>query len=212
MLQNKGSTMPYTATKFHLTGLDGISDKQIESHYRLYEGYVTNLNKIQDSLAALASQSKGGTPEYNELKRRFGFEFDGMRLHEYYFSNLAPSGGDLSSTSPLYAKIVATWGSYEAWKTDLINTGLVRGIGWAALYLDNLTGELFNVWVADHEGNHPVGASMLLIMDVWEHAYVGDYLPTERKKYEEAFVKNINWAVVEKRFDQVNVGQIAVFA
>ncbi len=204
--------MAYTATKFTLTGLDGISDKQLDSHYKLYEGYVTNLNKIQDTLAQLVLQGKGGTPEYNELKRRFSFEFDGMRLHEYYFSNLKAQGGELSPGSALYEKITDTWGSYENWKTDLINTGLVRGIGWAALYMDTVTGNLFNVWIADHEGNHPVAATMLLIMDVWEHAYVGDYLPTERKKYEEAFVKNINWAVVEKRFSQVQVGQVAVFA
>jgi Fe-Mn family superoxide dismutase len=204
--------MAFTAAKFQLTGLDGISDKQLESHYRLYEGYVTNLNKVNDSLAALLAAGKVGTPEYNELKRRFGFEFDGMRLHEYYFSNLQANGGELSSSSALYQSIVKTWGSYETWKADFIGTGLVRGIGWAGLYQDNLSGELFNVWIADHEGNHPVAATLLLIMDVWEHAYVGDYLPTERKKYEEAFVKNINWTVVEKRFQQVQVGAVAVFA
>ncbi|MDX2130223.1 MAG: Fe-Mn family superoxide dismutase [Chloroherpetonaceae bacterium] len=203
--------MPYTAKKFTLTGLEGISDKQLDSHYKLYEGYVTNCNKVNDQLLALAKEGKGGTPEYNEQKRRFGWEFDGMRLHEFYFSNLKANGGELSATSPLYAKLVETWGSYDVWKADFVNTGLVRGIGWAALYMDNLTGHLFNVWVAEHEGNHPAGATLLLIMDVWEHAYVGDYLPTERKKYEEAFMKNINWAIVEKRFSQVKVGDVAVF-
>ncbi|MBC8043930.1 MAG: superoxide dismutase [Rhizobacter sp.] len=203
--------MAYTAKQFHLTGLDGISDKQLESHYKLYEGYVTNLNKINDQLSQLAKDGKGGTPDYNELKRRFGFEFDGMRLHEYYFSNMKPNGGDLHD-GDLKSKIVETFGTYDAWKMDFINTGLVRGIGWSAFYIDNLTGQLFNVWIGDHEHNHPVAATMLMIMDVWEHAYTGDYLPTERKKYAEAFMKNVNWTVVEKRFSQVKVGEVAVFA
>lgn len=203
--------MAYTAKKFTLTGLVGISDKQLESHYKLYEGYVTNCNKVNDQLLALAKDGKGGTPEYNEQKRRFGWEFDGMRLHEYYFSNMTASGGELPDGA-LKTKLAEVWGSYENWKTDFVNTGLVRGIGWAALYMDTVTGDLFNVWIAEHEGNHPAGAAMLLIMDVWEHAYVGDYLPTERKKYEEAFMQNIHWDIVTRRFAQVKVGDLAVFA
>jgi Fe-Mn family superoxide dismutase len=195
MLQSK----PYETKKYDLQGLDGISGPQLEVHYALYNGYVVNTNKLNDKIAELIQNGQVGTPEYAEMKRRFGFEYAGMRLHEYYFGNMKANGGKLPESSKLYKKLVEEFGSYENWENDFKNTGLMRGIGWAILYQDTHTGRLQNFWVSDHENGHPPGFQPILVMDVWEHAYTVDYKATERKNYVEAFFKNIDWQAAESR-------------
>lgn len=190
---------PYEAKTFTLQGLEGISQEQLEQHYKLYQGYVNNTNILNDKVAELIEGGKVGTPEYAELKRRFGFEYDGMRLHEYYFGNMKANGGALSADTRLYKKIEEDFGSYAAWENDFKSTGMMRGIGWAILYQDPFTGRLQNFWISDHEFGHPAGFHPILVMDVWEHAYTVDYKPTERKNYVDAFFKNINWQEVESR-------------
>lgn len=179
-------------------GLDGISKDQLEVHFKLYNGYVTNTNILTEKIAKL-SEAKDFGPEYGEMKRRYGFEFDGMRLHEYYFENMKPSGGALDQGSKLAQKIAEQFGSVDAWEQDFKKTGAMRGIGWAILYQDPFNGRLFNFWVSDHEYGHPAGFQPILVMDVWEHAYTVDYKATERPNYIDAFFKNINWQVVESR-------------
>jgi Fe-Mn family superoxide dismutase len=190
---------PYEAKTFTLQGLEGISQEQLEQHYKLYQGYVNNTNILNDKVAELIEGGKVGTPEYAELKRRFGFEYDGMRLHEYYFGNMKANGGALAADSRLYKKIEEDFGSYAAWENDFKSTGMMRGIGWAILYQDPFTGRLQNFWISDHEFGHPAGFHPILVMDVWEHAYTVDYKPTERKNYVDAFFKNISWQEVESR-------------
>lgn len=189
--------MPYEARTWNLQ-LDGISANQLEQHYALYKGYVTNTNKLNELIAELIKAGKVGTPEYAELKRRLGFEYNGMRLHEYYFDNLGGKGG-LNRDSKLYKEIVRQFGSWDAWESDFKSTGLMRGIGWAILYQDPVAGTLVNCWISDHENGHPAGFTLILVMDVWEHAYTVDYKPTERKNYVEAFMKNVHWGTAEKR-------------
>lgn len=183
----------------HLTGLQGISDDTLQEHFKLYNGYVTNLNLLFEKLAELTSAGKLNSPEYNELKRRIGFEADGVVLHELYFGNMKPDGGALASDSKLYKKIVEDFGSYEAWEADFKATGMMRGIGWATMFQCSLSGRLMNLWATDHENGHPAGYTPVLIMDVWEHAYTMDYKPTGRKAYIDAFFKNIDWSVAESR-------------
>lgn len=180
-------------------GLEGISKGQLEVHFKLYQGYVTNTNVLNEKLAAFIEKGELGSSEYQELRRRLGFEFDGMRLHEYYFENMKANGGALDSGSRLYKKLEEQFGSYAQWEQDFKKTGAMRGIGWAVLYQDPMTGRLFNFWISDHEYGHPAGFSPILVMDVWEHAYTVDYAATERPNYIEAFFKNINWQVVEQR-------------
>jgi len=189
---------PYEAKTFNLQ-LDGISSGQLEQHYKLYQGYVTNTNTLNDKLAELREAGKGGTPEYNEMRRRFGFEYDGMRLHEYYFENMGANGGAAPTSGKLAELLKESFGSVEAWEKDYRATGAMRGIGWAILYQDPFTGRLQNFWVTDHEFGHPAGFTPILVMDVWEHAYMVDYQATERGKYIDAFFRNINWKVVEAR-------------
>jgi Fe-Mn family superoxide dismutase len=88
-LDRKGDYMAYVAKDFtFLLGMPGFSDTLLKNHFTLYQGYVNNTNKIMETVAALAKEGKEGTPEYGELKRRLGWEFNGMRLHELYFMNL----------------------------------------------------------------------------------------------------------------------------
>lgn len=190
---------PYEAKTFDLHGLDGLSQEQLEQHYKLYQGYVNNTNALNDKLAELIQSGKSGTPDYNEIKRRFGFEYDGMRLHEYYFGNMMPNGGAIPAGSKLAKKLAEDFGSLEAWEADFKATGMMRGIGWAILYQDPMNGRLQNFWVSDHENGHPCGFTPILVMDVWEHAFTVDYKPTEKKNYVEAFFKNICWKTVESR-------------
>ncbi len=190
--------MPYAAKEYNaLIGMEGFSEALIKNHFTLYQGYVTNTNKLSEILGQMLKDGKAGTPEYAELKRRFGWEFNGMRLHEYYFENL---GGTepLAQDSTLAKQMQAEFGSYENWEKDFKATGALRGIGWAVLYQDVLHGRLFNVWINEHDVAHPAGCNPLLIMDVFEHAFMIDY-GLKRADYIEAFFKKINWQTVASR-------------
>ncbi len=180
-----------------LIGMAGFSETLLKNHFTLYQGYVTNTNKVLDTLDQMAKDGKTATPEFAELKRRLGWEFNGMRLHEYYFENL---GGKsvIDKNGSLSKKISESFGSYEAWEKDFRATGAMRGIGWVVLYQDTLSGKLINFWINEHDVSHPAGCNPLLIMDVFEHAFMLDY-GLKRADYIEAFFKNINWSAVESR-------------
>jgi Fe-Mn family superoxide dismutase len=194
----KEEKMAYNAKDYNrLIGMEGFSETLLKNHFTLYQGYVTNTNKLMDALSQLLKEGKTGTPEYAELKRRLGWEFNGMRLHEYYFENLGGKGG-ISKSGKLYQKLVESFGSYEAWEKDFKATGSMRGIGWAVLYQDVLSGNFINFWINEHDVGHPSGGMPILIMDVFEHAFMIDY-GLKRADYIESFFKNINWAEVEKR-------------
>ena len=190
--------MAYTAKDYsNLIGMKGFSETLLKNHFTLYQGYVTNINKIIDLLATMLKEGKVGIPEYAELKRRVGFEFNGMRLHEYYFENLGGKGA-LDKSGKLAKKLAEDFGSYEVWERDFKGTGTMRGIGWAILYQDNVTGKLVNQWINEHETGHLAGCIPILVMDVFEHAFITDY-GLKRADYIEAFFQNINWGVVESR-------------
>ena len=190
--------MTYQAKDYSfLIGMEGFSETLLKNHFTLYQGYVTNTNKLADLLTAMLKEGKVGTPEYSELKRRFGFEFNGMRLHEYYFENLGGKA-PLDKSGNLAKKVADAFGSYAAWEQDFKATGAMRGIGWTILYQDNVTGWLFNQWINEHEVGHLAGCIPILVMDVFEHAFITDY-GLKRADYIEAFFKNINWGVVESR-------------
>lgn len=190
--------MNYTAKDYtKLLGMEGFSETLLRNHFTLYQGYVTNTNKLMDTLHQMSKEGKTAAPEFSELKRRFGWEFNGMRLHEYYFENLGGKGG-LQKESKLYKKISEDFGSYETWEKEFRAVGAMRGIGWAILYQDNLTGQLFNFWINEHDTGHPAGCAPILVLDVFEHAFMIDY-GLKRADYIEAFFKNINWAEAEKR-------------
>lgn len=190
--------MNYQAKDFgSLIGMEGFSETLLKNHFTLYQGYVTNTNKLVDLLATMLKEGRVGTPEYSELKRRMGFEFNGMRLHEYYFGNLGGKA-PLSKSGKLAKALAENFGSVEAWEKDFRATGAMRGIGWAILYQDNATGSLFNQWINEHEVGHFAGGTPILVMDVFEHAFITDY-GLKRADYIDAFFRNINWRAVESR-------------
>jgi Fe-Mn family superoxide dismutase len=190
--------MTYQAKDYStLIGMEGFSQTLLQNHFTLYQGYVTNTNKLSELLAAMLKEDRTGTPEYSELKRRFGFEFNGMRLHEYYFGNLGGKA-PLDKSGALAKKLAEAYGSYEAWEKDFRATGAIRGIGWVVLYQDNVNGWLFNQWINEHEVGHMAGCRPILVMDVFEHAFMTDY-GLKRADYIAAFFKNINWEAVEGR-------------
>jgi Fe-Mn family superoxide dismutase len=180
-----------------LLGMEGFSDTLLKNHFTLYQGYVTNTNKLLETFGQMLKEGKVGTPEFAELKRRFGWEFNGMRLHEYYFENLGGKGG-LEKTGKLFKKISEEFGSFENWEKEFKGAGAIRGIGWAVLYEDPLTGRLINFWINEHDVGHPAGCIPIMILDVFEHAFMIDY-GLKRADYIEAFFKNINWKIVEGR-------------
>jgi len=190
--------MAYTAKDYgNLIEMEDFSETLLKRHFMLYQGYVTNTNKLLDLLTTMLKQGKVATPEYSEIKRRMGFEFNGMRLHEYYFDNLGGKG-ILDKSGKLGRKMTEDFGSYEKWEKDFKGTGNIRGIGWAILYQDNISGRLLNQWINEHETGHPAGCIPILVMDVFEHAFIIDY-GLKRADYIDAFFKNINWEATESR-------------
>jgi Fe-Mn family superoxide dismutase len=195
--------MIYKAQKYDLSGLKGISDQTLEMHFKLYEGYVKETNVLQEKISEILKDGKVDQeeiPAYSELKRRLGFEYNGMVLHEYYFGNLKKDGGgDPQRNSGFVTEAEESFGSYDIWKTDFVGIGKMRGVGWAICYQDPTSGRLSNHWVTLHESGNIAGFIPVLVMDVWEHAFILDFKPAERAKYIEAFFANIDWNVVGER-------------
>ena len=190
----------YTPKKWDLSNLQGISDETLQIHFGLYEGYVKNTNTLNERITELrqAGKASGADPAYAELVRRLGWEFDGMRLHEYYFDNLTKGATDLKS-GRLYDVLGEQYGGFDAWKKDFAAVGGMRGIGWAVAYHDPVGKQIVNVWIGDHNVNNLAGCEPILVMDLWEHAWFRDYKPADKGKYIEAFLANVDWKVAESR-------------
>lgn len=185
----------YTPKDFsHLLGMPGFSDTLLTNHFTLYQGYVKNTNALIEKFKTIDVTS----PEAAELHRRFGWEWNGMRLHELYFGNMT-KGGVMLSERKLKEKITATWGSVENWQKEFLALGTMRGIGWVVLAHDKTESKLFNVWVNEHDMGHLAGATPLLVMDVFEHAFMVDY-GLKRVDYINAFMAALDWHAVEERF------------
>ena len=189
-----------TPKKWELSGLQGISDATLETHFTLYEGYVKNTNLLYERLGEMRSAGKvsGADPAYAELVRRLGFEYNGVRLHELYFDNLTRRPAELRS-GKLHDILGDTFGGFEAWKKDFTAVGGMRGVGWAIAYYDPAAKWVTNLWIGDHEDGHVAGCIPIVVLDVWEHAFIKDYKPAERSKYIEAFFANLDWRACEAR-------------
>lgn len=177
----------------HLLGMEGFSDTLLNNHFTLYQGYVKNTNTLLEKLAG----DQSSTPELAEMKRRFGWEWNGMRLHEMYFGNLTRDKKNLNANSPLSKKLTKDLGA-DPMKNFTQTAGL-RGVGWVVMYYDKKADQLINLWIGDHNENHLAGSAPLLVMDMWEHAFMLDY-GLKKPDYIAAFIKNIDWEAVEKRY------------
>ncbi len=195
----------YPIKSFNLSGLQGISDRTLEMHFKLYEGYVKQTNHLNERLSDYTKNGRVESTDfeiYSELTRRLGFEYNGMILHEYYFGNLKKFGSsDPHANSAFNQALQSSFGSYQNWQGDFAAKGKMRGSGWVICFQDPQRGWLSNHWISSHEIGNVAGFTPVLVMDVWEHAYLLDYQPAERPKYIEAFFANINWEAVERRIN-----------
>src|SRR5262245_51342118 len=191
----------YKPKEFNLSGLKGLSDKTLQMHFKLYEGYVKSVNELNGKIADVLADGKVDkeeVPAYSELTRRLGFEYNGMVLHEYYFGNLKTGGASVPGRAFVNAA-EASFGSYDIWMLDFAGVGKMRGVGWAICYQDPNSGTISNHWITLHEIGNVTGFVPLLVMDVWEHAFILDYAPADRPKYIDAFFSNVDWEAVQAR-------------
>ena len=194
--------MTYSPKTFNLPVLTGLSERQIQVHLALYEGYVKHVNLIMEKIKVLTeADAEGNAYLISELRRRFAFEFDGMRMHELYFAQLEAGGRKLEAGSALFETASAKYGSCENFVKHIREVAGSRGIGWVVVYADPVAKTIHTTFVGDHEVGQLAGLSILFALDLWEHAYMVDYVPAEKKNYIDAFFANLNWSVVEKRFD-----------
>lgn len=192
--------------KFNIGTLKGISPKNIEEHLKLYAGYVKHANLILEKIAEMSADTEKNTYAIGELQRRFGFEFDGMRNHEFYFAHLEGGATAIPQNSPLSKAISDEWGSFDIWLTRFKALAMTRGIGWAILYYDKHTDRLVNAWIDEQHLGHLTGISPILMLDMWEHSFVADYQPSGKKQYIEDFFANLNWQNVLENFSVAKNG------
>ncbi|MBA3550716.1 Fe-Mn family superoxide dismutase [Patescibacteria group bacterium] len=181
---------------FDIPELKGISKRSIDEHLKLYAGYVKHLNLVHE----IVENSANSEYARRETYRRQAFEFDGMRNHEYYFASLEGGPHALSPDSLLYKKIVEWTGSFDFFLEIFNNLTTTRGVGWAMLGYDEKTERLIQYWVDEQHFGHLTGVQPILALDMWEHSFMLDYAPSEKKKYVEAFFENLNWEVIEENF------------
>lgn len=192
--------MSYTARTFDLPELKGLSEDQIAVHLALYEGYVKHTNLILDTIKKMRDEdAEANAFVINELRRRLGFEFDGMRMHEHYFEQLEGGATSISDESGLRKAATEKYGGWDGLIAHIKEVAGTRGIGWVVVYYDRVASMLHTAFVNDHELGQLAGLPILLAVDLWEHAYMVDYKPAEKKTYVEAFLDNVNWTVVEDR-------------
>jgi Fe-Mn family superoxide dismutase len=190
----------YQAQTFKIPELKGISKRAVEEHLKLYAGYVKFSNTILEKITEYKQDSENNAYALAELQRRFGFEFNGMRNHEYYFASLEGGANTLSVKSELRKAIEKDFGSFETWLSAFTAIALTRGIGWAMLYYDPKTQKLTQAWVDEHHMGQLGSLPLVLGLDMWEHAFLFDYSPADKKKYITAFFENLNWNVIEKNY------------
>lgn len=188
----------FEAKKFNIPTLKGISEKNIEEHLKLYEGYVKHTNLILEEVSIRDAEKDAYA--IAEMQRRFAFEFDGMRNHEIYFASFEGGAKEISE-GELKNKISATWGSFENWLARFKTIAKTRGIGWAILYYDKNSDRLLNAWIDEQHLGHLNGCTPILALDMWEHSFVSDYYPSGKATYIEDYFANLNWEVIENNFN-----------
>lgn len=198
--------MPYTEQQFALPTMLGISAKQVDVHLKLYAGYVKNVNAMLAKIAEYKQDAEKHALALAEITRRFPFEFNGMRLHELYFEALGGQGVDDEigvETRTLWQALAKQYGSFDAWLAECKAVAMMRGSGWTLLTYDAKGVMFHTIWVNDHEVGHLGDQRIVLALDVWEHAFLIDYLPAQRADYIAAFFQNLRWDVCEDRFKKI---------
>ena len=190
--------MHYEAKQFNIPELVGISQETVDLHLGLYQGYVKHVNLINDKIKAFSNDMENNAYAIAEMQRRLGFEFGGMRNHEYYFTQFE-GGVESLKDGKLKEMIETQWDSVENWYKEFTNIAMTRGVGWAMLYIDRNTDQLVQTWVDEQHLGQLADLDIILALDMWEHSYMRDYLPSAKKDYVTAFFNNLNWDVVASR-------------
>jgi len=194
----------YEAQTFTIPALDGISQKQVDVHLGLYEGYVKHINLLREQIHDLESEdAEKYAFAIESIRRRMGFEFNGMRMHEFYFPQWEGGASPEPRGSTLDQALSEKYGSWDGFISHLKKVAMSRGSGWATLAWDAKGKTPHIWWTTDHELGTLADVRVLLALDMWEHSYMVDYVPAEKAKYVEAFLKNLNWKTVENRFAQL---------
>jgi len=192
--------MKYEALTFDIPELDGIGRETIEEHIGLYNGYVKHANLIREKITDYSNDPDNNSYAIGEMQRRLGFEFGGMRNHEYYFSQFE-GGAKTLPDGNLKNLIEKQWGSFENWLDRFTKIAMTRGVGWAMMYYDPHTDQLVQTWVDEQHLGQLADLDIVLALDMWEHSYMRDYPPSRKKEYVDAFFKNLNWEVVAGRIN-----------
>ena len=195
--------MQYETKKFNIPALEGISAKSIEEHLGLYAGYVKNCNAISALMPELAKDLEKNSLPLSELIRRRSFEFDGMRLHELYFAQFEGSATSINPGSALAQQFIKEYHGLENAIEFMKVIAGMRGPGWALLYWDQEAKQFLAGFVGEQHQGHFATLPIILALDVWEHAFLLDYGALGKAKYIDAFFKNLNWSVIQKRFDDI---------
>lgn len=190
--------MHYTPKTFNVPDLEGISSQTIEEHIGLYNGYVKHANLIQEKIKEYSQDPDSNSYAISEMQRRLGFEFGGMRNHEYYFTQFEEGAKPLPD-GRLKEMMEEQWGNFSDWQTRFEKIALTRGVGWAMLYIDRQTDQLVQTWVDEQHLGQLADLDIVLALDMWEHSYCMDYPPSRKKEYVAAFFANLNWEVVANR-------------
>jgi superoxide dismutase, Fe-Mn family len=193
----------FVAKTFKIPTLKGLSAKNIEEHLKLYSGYVNYANQIQEKIAELKQDMEKNACALGEINRRFGFEYNGLRNHEAYFSAFEGGAKHLKADDSLRKMIAETWGSFDAWLMEFKAIALTRGVGWAMLYYDRSDNRLLNVWIDEQHIGQLQNCALILGLDMWEHSFVYDYQPSGKKNYIEDFFVNLNWEVIDGNLKNV---------
>jgi superoxide dismutase, Fe-Mn family len=205
-IRARGNPQPdyYTAKRFQISDLKGISRKNVAEHLELYAGHVKYANHVVNCIKELPKDEDHAC-ELTSLQRRLAYEHNGMRNHEVYFEQF--EGGPSSCTpNGLFLKQASKdFGSWNDLVSCLKSIAMTRGIGWTMLYYCQNSGHLLPQWVDQHHIGLLSGPRLLLALDMWEHALVYDYSASEKKKYVEALFENLNWRKVETRFGKTEI-------
>jgi superoxide dismutase, Fe-Mn family len=187
--------MTYEVRPFDLSGVQGLSKKAIDLHLGLYKGYVDNLNKLLDQAP------KGGSPLVQDgYNRRFAFEYNGVKLHELFFEELASKQRQPLADSDFAHALKTGFGDFNGWRSNIEALATTRGVGWVMTLRERGTSRLHNFWVDLHHVHMPADSQIVFVLDVWEHAFLIDFTPAQKADYVKTVLDNVDWAVVEKRY------------
>jgi Fe-Mn family superoxide dismutase len=185
--------------KAHLIKTEGLSDATKAAHDKLYKGYVEAFNKVTTGLlAADRGDVKSAASSYRSLKTDEIYNFNAVKFHELYFSNISDVDSEIRVDSIPYMKLSRDWGTFEAWQEDFMAACMASRNGWGMVVYEPYRSVFMNITVDSHNVNIPLGCVPVIVMDMWEHAYFKDY-GLDKRAYLFAMMKELNWDVIEAR-------------